>query len=70
MKKSSYHIIGLMSGTSLDGLDICYAQYFYNVSWSFKILKAVTIPYSKRWVAILKGLVDQSASEIDTIDKD
>ena len=70
MKKSSYHIIGLMSGTSLDGLDICYAQYFYNGNWSFKILKAVTIPYSKRWVAILKGLVDNSASQIDTIDKD
>ncbi|MDC1310122.1 anhydro-N-acetylmuramic acid kinase [Flavobacteriaceae bacterium] len=70
MKKSSYHIIGLMSGTSLDGLDICYAQYFYNGKWSFKILKAVTIPYSKRWVAILKGLVDKSASQIDTIDKD
>ena len=45
MNKSTYHIIGLMSGTSLDGLDICYAQYFYNGSWSFKILKADTIPY-------------------------
>ena len=70
MKKNSYNIIGLMSGTSLDGLDICYAQYFYNGSWSFKILKAVTIPYSKKWIAILKGLVDKSESQIDIIDKD
>ena len=70
MIKNSYNIIGLMSGTSLDGLDICYAQYFYNGSWSFKILKAVTIPYSKTWVAILKGLVDKSTSQIDIIDKD
>ena len=70
MKKSSYHIIGLMSGTSLDGLDICYAQYSFSGKWSFKIIKAVTIPYSKEWVASLKGLVDKSPSQIDVIDKD
>jgi len=69
MKKSSYHIIGLMSGTSLDGLDICYAQYSFNAKWSFKIIKAVTIPYSKKWVIILKDLVDKSPFQIDTIDK-
>ncbi|MDA8859309.1 anhydro-N-acetylmuramic acid kinase [Flavobacteriaceae bacterium] len=70
MKKSAYHIIGLMSGTSLDGLDICYAQYSFSGKWSFKIIKAVTIPYSKEWIATLKGLVDKSPSQIDVIDKD
>ena len=70
MNKSTYHVIGLMSGTSLDGLDICYAQYFYNGSWSFKILKADTIPYSKKWIIILKDLVDKSPFQIDIIDKD
>ena len=70
MIKNSYNIIGLMSGTSLDGLDICYTQYFYNGNWSFKILKAVTIPYTKKWIAILKELVYKSPSQIDIIDQD
>ena len=70
MIKNSYNIIGLMSGTSLDGLDICYAQYSYNGSWSFEILNAVTIPYSKKWIVILKELVYKSPSQIDIIDQD
>ena len=70
MIKNSYNIIGLMSGTSLDGLDICYNQYSYDGSWSFKILKAVTIPYTKKWIAILKELVYKSPSQIDIIDQD
>ena len=70
MKKKTYNIIGLMSGTSLDGLDICYTQYSYNGMWSFKIIKAITIPYSTKWVSILKALIDKSRSEIDSIDRD
>jgi len=40
-------IIGLMSGTSLDGLDICYVE-FENVDkkWSYKIIHAESKEYS------------------------
>ena len=68
MKKNTYHIIGLMSGTSLDGLDICYARYSYTTKWSFEIINATSIPYNHAWVNILKNLIYKSRSEIDIVD--
>ena len=68
MKKSTYHIIGLMSGTSLDGLDICYARYSYTNNWSFKIINAITVPYNHKWMNILKNLTNKSREEIDIVD--
>lgn len=39
-------VIGLMSGTSLDGLDICCAQFTYaDEKYSFEILASETIKY-------------------------
>ncbi len=37
--------IGLMSGTSLDGLDICFAEFRQAERWNFNIIAAETIPY-------------------------
>ena len=49
------HGIGVMSGTSLDGVDICYIRFDYSNSYRFKILKAETIPYSDVWRMKLKN---------------
>ncbi|MFD2035100.1 anhydro-N-acetylmuramic acid kinase [Belliella marina] len=40
-----YHLVGLMSGTSGDGLDIAYCQFNRSDEWSFKIQEAETIPF-------------------------
>lgn len=59
-----FQAIGLMSGTSLDGLDICFAKFEKQDSWTFKILKAETIPYPKNWEDRLRNLIHTSAEEL------
>ncbi|WP_326985086.1 anhydro-N-acetylmuramic acid kinase [Chryseobacterium sp. MYb264] len=56
--------IGLMSGTSLDGLDICFAKFEKQESWSFEILKAETIPYPKNWEEKLRNSIQLSAEDL------
>ena len=52
-----YYVIGLMSGTSIDGVDLVYVNFFFNKYWSFKILKFKTYDYDKDWQNILKNLI-------------
>lgn len=47
--------IGVMSGTSLDGLDLAAAEIlFKNGNWQFKLIHAINIPYSEKWEQRLK----------------
>lgn len=45
----TYKAIGIMSGTSLDGLDIVLCDFIFNDKWNFKIIKSETIEYSEDW---------------------
>ncbi len=45
-----YRIIGVMSGTSLDGVDIAYCTFKRNSEkWFFEIQEAITVEYDKIW---------------------
>lgn len=64
-----YKVIGLMSGTSLDGLDIAFCEFRYKPGhWDYSILHAETVPYSEEWFQRLSGLPGSSASEYVSAD--
>ncbi len=55
-----YYVIGLMSGTSLDGLDIAACKFArkeenLDVIWNFEILHAITIEYDENLKNKLKN---------------
>lgn len=50
MKILKFSSIGIMSGTSLDGIDIIHVTFFLkSTSWSYQIHKTETVKYSKKW---------------------
>lgn len=60
-----FRVIGLMSGTSLDGLDLCFATFKKkNEFWNFEILKAETFPYSQHWEEKLRKSIFLKADEL------
>ncbi|ACU07754.1 Anhydro-N-acetylmuramic acid kinase [Flavobacteriaceae bacterium 3519-10] len=60
-----FNAIGLMSGTSLDGLDICFAEFQKTADlWKFEILHAETIPYSNVWEQKLRTAMQLSAEQL------
>ena len=70
MIKNEYNVIGVMSGTSLDGIDLVYVQFRLDTTWEFDVIHAETVSYTTEWYSILKGLVSYSASELQKIDID
>jgi len=50
MLTKKYKVLGVMSGTSLDGLDLAICEFIYNNhAWKYKIIQATTIPYTLNW---------------------
>jgi anhydro-N-acetylmuramic acid kinase len=59
-----YKVIGLMSGSSLDGLDIAYVHFTETAgNWQFSLVKSACIPYSPEWKTKLSTLHSLSASD-------
>ena len=71
MFKQHYNVLGAMSGTSLDGLDLAHIYFYFEKNkWHFKILESTTIGYSDDWILRLKTAVDFSAAALLQLDKD
>lgn len=63
-----YTILGIMSGTSVDGIDFALAKFTKEEHWKFQIINAETAPYSKEWQQKLRGAVDFSPEELAQLD--
>lgn len=70
MNKTTYKVIGVMSGTSLDGIDLAYCSISIDEKWTFIIEKAETIAYNSEWLETLKQLTQFCLDELKEIDVD
>lgn len=65
---STYNVIGLMSGTSLDGVDLAYCSFEYDKGWSYELVKSVTFPYAQKWLDILSNAQEFNEATLQDID--
>jgi len=67
---NSINIIGLMSGTSVDGLDICYVSFDNNDPSKYEIIDCETIDYDDNLKTKLKNVIEMDNDQIKQIDKE
>ncbi|NNL08822.1 MAG: anhydro-N-acetylmuramic acid kinase [Croceitalea sp.] len=54
----TYKVLGMMSGTSLDGLDIAFCHLWQeDAAWNFEIRACTTIDYDPKWELQLKNAI-------------
>jgi anhydro-N-acetylmuramic acid kinase len=67
MNHQYYNVLGIMSGTSLDGIDIAHVALVRKESWSFQIHRAETLPYSSEIKQQLSEAITYSKEEVEKL---
>lgn len=71
MIKQNYNVLGVMSGTSLDGVDIArFTLTENNGVWDYEIHEADTIAYTPEWVKVLKEAVNYDMPQLHALNKE
>ena len=65
----NYFVIGVMSGTSIDGVDLVYMNFFYEESWKFEIINSKTYVYNNEWQVALNRIVENNIESVKQIDQ-
>lgn len=58
-----YRVLGIMSGSSLDGLDLALVEFHPEGNWSFEVKAAACYPYDAEWTAQLRNATRLSARD-------
>src|SRR5687767_13624149 len=67
--KNNFKVIGLMSGTSLDGLDIAYCHFIKQpTGWKYVIKSATTVKYPLTWTKKLSSAHLISGTDLIALD--
>ena len=67
-REENHFVIGVMSGTSLDGVDLCYVRFSKTNISDFSILHATTIPYSKERKKTLQDAYFENTDTLNALD--
>jgi anhydro-N-acetylmuramic acid kinase len=62
--RSEYKVVGIMSGSSLDGVDLALCRFLKTGHWSFSIIRSDVIPYPDEWKQKLKSAPSMSGQEL------
>ncbi len=68
--KNQYKLIGLMSGTSGDGLDIAFCEFDKTDHWTYTIVHGETIPFPKKLGRKLQKSLKLNALKLAQLDVD
>ena len=68
MNKKEVFAIGVMSGTSLDGIDLVYVKFLKKEYSFFEIIHTETVSYTKEWKQVLKQAIRLSSKELLDLD--
>ncbi|CAL67856.1 conserved hypothetical protein [Christiangramia forsetii KT0803] len=70
MEKTEYRLIGVMSGTSLDGVDLVFTTINFQSEPEFSIIAAETFPYSNEWRNKLSTAITLDPPELNKLDEE
>ncbi|MBA22725.1 MAG: anhydro-N-acetylmuramic acid kinase [Flavobacteriales bacterium] len=71
LKQKSFCVVGVMSGTSLDGLDLALVKFnFIQNKWNYRFISTITKPYDSIWVEKLSEARFLSENRLVSLDNE